>query len=145
MKFNRHAFSKSLLQKFAFLTKEYGLRRRDLGAADEFVDRYQNENLAVTITLSYPELPFTIVAVRMPRAVSYRYRATPDHAAATLKRQYYQALARHPASHDMLTKLQTQFADILVSEIRLTVAALKENPPTPPGETWIVSSRRFPS
>jgi hypothetical protein len=145
MKFDRNAFSKLLLRKFAFLTKEFGLRRKDLGAADEFVDRYQSESLAVTITLSYPELPFAIVAVRKPRPVAYRYRAIPDRTAATLKRQYYDTLKRHPTSHQLLTKLQTQFADLLASEIRLTVVALIKNPPALPGETWTISSHRFPS
>lgn len=145
MRFNRTAFSTLLLRKFAFLSKECGLRKQDLGAADEFVDRYLDRSTAVTITLSYPELPMVVLATKAPSPISYRYVGLKGQLAGQLKKQYYACLKRDPNLHGKLTEIQVQYADILVDSLRIALHHLQQNPPSSLGAEWLPSARRFPT
>lgn len=145
LRFNRYQFSKTMLRKFAFLADDHGFRRRDLGAADEFVDRYLGEGIAVTITLSYPELPLVILAMRVPTDAAYKYCGMPDGPAVKLKARYYTRLKKNPTPHQELQVMQEEFADIVARDVKAVVLRLVTNPRARLGQRWAVVSHRFPS
>ena len=145
LRFNRYQFSRTILRKFAFLADDHGFKRRDLGAADEFVDRYLGEEIAVTITLSYPELPLVVLAIRVPTNSAYRYRGMPDGHAARLEARYYTRLKKNPTPHQVLQVMQEEFADIVARDVKAVVLRLTTNPRARLGQRWALVSHRFPS
>lgn len=145
MKFNRNRFSAALMRKFAFLSESQGFTKRALGGADEFVDRYVGGNLAVTITLSYPELVMVVLGKELPTPASYRYRGPTSGLGAQLKRRYYARLEAPGKADGELALMQERYADLAAGDLRKAIERLVRRPSARMTKAWALSSHRFPT
>jgi hypothetical protein len=137
MKPSRNKISADILSRFHALADEFGLRRRGMGGADEWVDRYQDHRFAVTITLSYPELPLVVLLVKQPQAAGYVFSLSRNREAKRLKRRYYALLEHNSRAHAELVELQGQVSGIQVAALRAALHQLAEHPRTAPGDDWL--------
>jgi hypothetical protein len=144
VKFNRNRTSASILGRFSLLASEYGLRRRSVGGADEWVDRYEGENLAVTITLSYPELPLVVLIFRETPPIAFAFSLERSREARPLKRRYYATLEGNDRLYTELITLQERVTDIQVRALRSALDTYSANPVASrrrrPGVEWVKAS-----
>lgn len=142
--FSRKGFSLSALRKFYFLEGEFGLRKRTIGAADEMGHEYRGQDVAATISLSFPELLWVVVSRRLPSPMSWVYAGLPSKG-AKMKRQYYRLLDSSHTDHaDRLLVLHREFSDLLIDEVRSAMQRMagKRLPPSP--AQWRIHSKTFP-
>ena len=144
VRFDRYKLSLTVMRRFAFLAKDYSFKKLDLGEADEFIDRYVGVGIAVTITFSYPELLFLILAKRAPADASYRYCDLPKGPAVKLRDRYYNLLKKNPTPHEQLWDMQAEFADTAAEEVRTALLRRQKKPRAQLGPRWVLLSHRFP-
>jgi hypothetical protein len=143
--FDRNSFSERILRRFFFLRREFGFRKRSIGEADEVVHEYAGNAIAVTITLSYPELPHLVLARRLPSPASFVYGAGGRSRADALKRRYYRSLGRSDTDDSSeLLKIQHQFSEVAAEELQSAIECLTRDPGCRLSRSWSLSSRRFP-
>jgi hypothetical protein len=143
--FNRKSFSERILRRFSFLRRDFGFRKRSIGEADELAHEYAGNDIAVTITLSYPELPHLVLSTRLPSPASFVYGAGSRSQVGALKRRYYRILGRSATDHGSeLLEIQHQFAEVAAEDLRTAIECLKRDPGCRLSRSWSLSSRRFP-
>ena len=143
-KFSRKGFSLSALRKFYFLEGEFGLRKRNIGAADEMGHEYMGQDIAAAISLSFPELLWVVVSRRMPSPMSWVYTGLPSKG-AKIKKEYYRLLdSSHNDHADHLLVLHRAFSDLLVDDVRSAMRRMIEKRLPPSPAQWRLHSKRFP-
>jgi hypothetical protein len=133
----RKATSASILGHFSFLAAEFGLQKRSVGGADEWIDRYQDDSTAVTITLSYPELPLVALVVKRPAARAYVLSLERNARTRAIKRRYYAMLEHNAREPPDLVDLQHELADLQAGLIRRALEQLRSRPAVSPGAVWV--------
>ena len=131
----------AILAHFSFLTAEFGLGKRSIGGADEWVDRYEDDTTAVTITLSYPELPLVALVVKRPRAHAYVLSFGRNTRTRAIKRRYYRLLERNTREPPALIDLQHEVAEMQAAYMRSALKQLRSRPTASPGPVSVEGPR----
>ena len=121
MKFNRAAFTRSILEGFKPLAPEFHLRRTARVYAYEHVDVYASDDVKVRIFVAHPELPHVVISVDSSPPREYHYSPAKHLAASKERARYYRALDNGQGA----TELYRQVASAQVASVGRAIQAIR--------------------
>jgi hypothetical protein len=134
MKFNRARFCREILESFLFLSAEFKLRRTSRVLTYEFVDRYADDDVVISIFVAHPELPHISLAVATAPSDDYHYSVAGPRPGAKLKRLYDRELERHPGDYEAVSEAYRNVAKLQARSVRSALSAIRSR--RRPGPDW---------
>jgi hypothetical protein len=134
MKFHRARFCREILQNFSFLSAEFKLRRTSRVLTYEFVDRYADEDVVISVFVAHPELPHISLAVASAPSNDYHFSVAASRPGAELKRRYYRELEKHPEDHGAVSEVYRNVVRLQAKAVRSALAAIRRK--RRPGPLW---------
>lgn len=140
---DRKSFKSLVDRTLAYLKADYGLRKWEVDAANEFYSIYDDDgDIRVSVSLSYPGLPMVTLKKR-GAVLLYHYSFSRKRTTDGLRKRYYQHIeGRKKVSKPAFAQLEARLLNILADDIRSALDHLCGKRSPLRRRSWVASPDR---